>query len=104
MWPLMEIKPLERMRIGKAARDVHEAIILLRPGVGLAELDSVCPARPVIVPGAQVVDTDTGDKMAELLAENKRLRAGLDKAVKINERMWNGIVDHHLVPESNGHT
>jgi pre-rRNA-processing protein IPI3 len=45
------------------------------------------------------------DRLVELMAENKKLRASLDKAVKINDKMWNGIVDLHLIPKeqtSNG--
>jgi hypothetical protein len=31
-------------------------------------------------------------RLAELESENKRLRAGLDRAVRLNEQMWKGIV------------
>lgn len=102
-WPVMEIKPLERMRIGKAARDVQEVTLFLRPHRS-AELDSLRPSRSKIVTAVRTADTESGDKLAETLAENKRLRAHLDRAAKINERMWNGIVDHQLSqPEPNGH-
>ena len=88
-WPVMEIKPLERMRIGKSAEEVQEVTILL--------------PRLEQLPGVPV-DAEFNDKLVELAAENKRLRAGLDRAVKINERMWNGIIDLKLAqPEGNGH-
>lgn len=103
-WPVMEVKPLERMRVGKAARDVQEVTMLLRPRVSPVALDSLRTpqAKPLsVVPTAS---TDTGDRLAELEAENRRLRAGLDKALQINERMWSGIVDMKLVdaPATNG--
>jgi len=98
----MEIKPLERMRIGRAARDVQEVTMLLRPN-RTDKLDSLRPPRPKILSGGNG-RFESGDKLAELAAENKRLRAGVDRAVKINERMWNGIVDLQLSrPGSNGH-
>jgi pre-rRNA-processing protein IPI3 len=54
-----------------------------------------------VVPAAKA---DTGDRLAELEAENRRLRAGLDKALQINEKMWSGIVDMKFVdaPAANG--
>ncbi|CAD6575096.1 MAG: Pre-rRNA-processing protein ipi3 [Tremellales sp. Tagirdzhanova-0007] len=101
-WPVMEIKPLERMRIGKSVEDVQEVTILLRSNPHV-ELDTLRPLRPDQLPGVPV-DAESSDKLAELVAENKRLHASLDRAVKINERMWNGIIDLKLAqPEGNGH-
>ena len=98
----MEIKPLERMRIGKSVEDVQEVTILLRSNPHV-ELDTLRPLRPDQLPGVPV-DAESSDKLAELVAENKRLHASLDRAVKINERMWNGIIDLKLAqPEGNGH-
>ena len=102
-WPIMEIKPLERSRLGKTARDVHAVTLLLRPS-HTAELKSLRSLRPPTIAGARETEIESSDKFAELAAENKRLRAGLDRAVKINERMWDGIVDLQLSqPEVNGH-
>ena len=98
----MEIKPLERMRIGKSAEEVQEVTILLQSNP-YVELDLLRPPRLEQLPGVPV-DAEFNDKLVELAAENKRLRAGLDRAVKINERMWNGIIDLKLAqPEGNGH-
>jgi pre-rRNA-processing protein IPI3 len=46
-------------------------------------------------PSAGVAETSS-DKVAELEAENKKLKASLERAVKINEKMWKGIVDERL--------
>lgn len=34
--------------------------------------------------------------MAQLLAENKRLKAAFDRAEKINEKLWNKVMDVKL--------
>ncbi len=102
-WPVMEIKPLERMRMGKTDRDVQEVTILLHPSRA-AELESLRPARPQLLAGERSNDTESSGKLAAVMADNKQLRSCLDRAVKINERMWNGIVDLQLSqPDPNGH-
>ncbi|RSH95363.1 Pre-rRNA-processing protein ipi3 [Saitozyma podzolica] len=103
-WPVMEVKPLERMRVGKAARDVQEVTMLLRPRVSPVALDSLRSRQAAPLSVVSAARTDTGDRLAELEAENRRLRAGLDKALQINEKMWSGIVDMKLVdaPAANG--
>jgi pre-rRNA-processing protein IPI3 len=103
-WPVMEVKPLERMRVGKAARDVQEVTMLLRPRVSPVALDSLRSQKATLLSVVPAADTDTGDRLAELEAENKRLRAGLDKALQINEKMWSGIVYMKFVdaPAANG--
>lgn len=99
----MEIKPLERMRMGKTDRDVQEVTILLHPSRA-AELESLRPARPQLLAGERSNDTESSGKLAAVMADNKQLRSCLDRAVKINERMWNGIVDLQLSqPDPNGH-
>lgn len=97
-WPLMEIKPLERMRAGRVAREVQEATIVL----GRRQTDRLNSLRPsgsaplVAATRAGGIEASSSDRVAELEAENKRLKANLDKAVKLNEKMWNGIVDMRL--------
>jgi pre-rRNA-processing protein IPI3 len=81
-WPVMEIKSLERTRV-KAARDAQEVGIVLRSR-------GVESCRPTISKSLGVVVDD--GRLAELESENKRLRAGLDRAVRLNEQMWKGIV------------
>ena len=94
----MDVKPLERMRMGKPARDVQEVTMMIRP-TSAVSVDSLRPARPKATHAAAVAATGAGDQLAEIMAENKRLRASLEKAVKINDKMWEGIVDLHLVPK-----
>jgi len=98
-WPIMDIKPLERMRMGKPARDVQEVTMMIRPG-STVSVDSLRPPRPKAALAAVAADAGTGDQLAEVMAENKRLRASLEKAVKINDKMWEGIVDLHLLPKN----
>jgi pre-rRNA-processing protein IPI3 len=92
------------MRVGKAARDVQEVTMLLRPRVSPVALDSLRSQKATLLSVVPAANTDTGDRLAELEAENKRLRAGLDKALQINEKMWSGIVDMKFVdaPAANG--
>lgn len=96
------------MRVGKTAKDVQEVTMVLRPSSRNA-LDALRPPRRVALSSNVAAVTGTGEEsqIVELLAENKRLRATLDKAIKINDKMWNGIVDRHLVPQegqANGHS
>lgn len=94
-WPIMEIKPLERIRAGRAARDVQESTILLRPS-GQESLSGLRPGRPAVVFGGPGQDAAVSNQLAELMAENQKLRAGLERAVQINEKMWHGMVDMGL--------
>lgn len=40
--------------------------------------------------------TSDGAEVAALQDEIRRLKGALDKAVKINEKMWSGVVDLKL--------
>ena len=92
----MEIKALERMRAGRVAREVQECTLVLGQK-GSSRIESLRPKSGVVAttvaPGA--VESNS-DRLAELEAENKKLKANLERAVKINEKMWNGIVDIKL--------
>lgn len=94
--PIMEIKPLERMRTGRVAREVQECTLVLGQK-GSSRLESLRPPTRTMFasPSAGVAET-SADKVAELEAENKKLKASLERAVKINEKMWKGIVDERL--------
>ena len=100
-WPSIEVKPFERMRVGKTARDVQEITVSLRPTIQHDLLPSVRPKK------AQVIGTVAGgagartnDHLADVIEENRRLRADLDRAIRINDKMWNGVVDLHLAKEA----
>lgn len=94
----MDIKNLDRMRVGRAPKDAQEVGVILRPSS-----KSACVAK-LRSPTVQMVAPSSGDSMATtndgdmtaLQEEVKRLRTALDKAVKINEKMWNGVVDLKL--------
>lgn len=98
-WPVIEIKPLERMRMGRTAKDVQEVTMMLRPHPALSLLDDLRPPRQKQFVSIDAAASTGEDQLADVLAENKRLRASLDKAVKINDKMWTGIVDLHLLPK-----
>lgn len=105
-WSIMEIKPLERMRAGRVAREVQESTIILgrRTGDRLRELaGSRSGTNSLVSSTAQSTGgiESNSDRVAELEAENKRLKANLDKAVKLNEKMWSGIVDLRLAEHPN---
>lgn len=102
-WPIMEIKALERMRAGRVAREVQECTIVLGrkndqrvkallPNVSNSTLGSISHTSS----GGE----SSSDRVVELEAENKRLKSNLDKAVKLNEKMWSGIVDLRLADQT----
>lgn len=102
-WQLSEIKPFERMR-ARSTKDIQDVPILLRPTRTQARIDSVRAKRPQnLMMNHSDGSAQARDAEAELALENQRLRAALDRAVKINQHMWNGIVDMQLVkPVVNG--
>jgi pre-rRNA-processing protein IPI3 len=85
------------MRAGRIAREVQECTLVLGQ-TGSSRLEAL---RPPVRNQKAVVMTNTAvdssaDRLAELEAENKKLKANLERAVKINEKMWSGIVDAKL--------
>ena len=100
----MEIKALERMRAGRVAREVQECAIVLGRRSD-ARIKALLPSRSHARLGTIAQSSDSGvesssDRVAELEAENKRLKSNLDKAVKLNEKMWSGIVDLRLADQT----
>ncbi|ORY26263.1 WD40-repeat-containing domain protein [Naematelia encephala] len=105
-WPAMEVKPFERMRVGKPAREVQETTLLLRPSpAAIDRLEALHPPRSwKDYAPPPIVTASDGDNMAEILADNKRLKAQLDRAVRINEKMWTAVVDLKMTEsDTNGH-
>lgn len=92
-WAIMDIKNLERMRASRTAQDSQEVSIILRPSKVSDRLLSLRGGVVASSPSARPVENGTQDDTAALHNEIKRLRTALDKAVKTNEKMWNGIVD-----------
>jgi pre-rRNA-processing protein IPI3 len=92
--------------MGRTARDVQEVTMTLRP-TPASTLDALRgPRSKQLASSSSSVALPGDDQLAELLADNKRLRSSLDRATKINDKMWNGIVDSHLLPKQdqpNGH-
>lgn len=102
-WPIMEVKPLERTRGGRIAREVQEVSVVLVPTASTHRFEQLRPPRTQLVPAGGVEHDDQADRVQELEAENKRLRANLDRAVRINEKMWSGVVELKLAePITNG--
>ncbi|WVR09162.1 hypothetical protein IAU60_006224 [Kwoniella sp. DSM 27419] len=93
-WPIMEVKPFERMK-SRQPQLTQAVTMRLQPSTLLAQLDDLRP-KSVRSIGGGPKGGDGKDQLEALLAENKRLKTALDKAGKINERMWNGIVDMRL--------
>jgi pre-rRNA-processing protein IPI3 len=95
----MEIKALERMRAGRVPREVQECTLVLGQK-GSSRLESLRPiSRNIASPQISGVGESNSERLAELEAENKKLKANLERAVKINEKMWNGIVDIKLADQ-----
>ncbi|KAK4687330.1 pre-rRNA-processing protein IPI3, partial [Tremellales sp. Uapishka_1] len=97
-WPVAEVRPFERLRVGRAARDVQEVTVILRPSGTRARLERLrAPIVSSMSPTSQVAENDVGEKVASLEMENKKLKASLERALKVNEKMWSGIVDMKTV-------
>lgn len=95
----MDIKNLERMRIGRAAKDVQEVGVILRPSGQsrlLTKLRNTVGTQTLVADATGHTQAADHVDTAALQDEVKRLRVALDKAVKINEKMWNGVVDLKL--------
>lgn len=92
----MDIRNLERMRVGKSSKDSQEVHMLLRPSVGWDTLDVLRDTpTSASLPKGKLQEAQTTDSAA-LQEEVKQLRKALNKALTINERMWNGVVDLKL--------
>ncbi|ORX39063.1 WD40-repeat-containing domain protein [Kockovaella imperatae] len=101
-WTPLEVKAFERLRVGKSNREAQDVVMALGPSTKHELLTSLRPprARGSMARGSGDVHIQkTNEHLAEILDENKRLRASLDKAVKINDKMWKGVVDLHLMNE-----
>lgn len=94
-WPLMEIKPFERMQAGLPARGMREVTLALRPKGNESVLDGLRlqpkSSGPRFTGSAGSNTSST--QIASLESENKRLKASLDRAIKVNEKMWAGVVN-----------
>lgn len=97
-WAVMDVRNLERMRTSRGAKDAQEVGVLLRP-TSRTDLLNTLRASPsrnssggVARPGHSAQTAD----VAALQDEIRRLKGALDKAVKINEKMWSGVVDVKL--------
>ena len=99
-WAVMEIRNLERMRVGRAAKDAQEVVVVLPGASGnFAAVDALRghgAELQVQLGGRGRVERQEEEDTAALQAEVKRLRAALGRAVKLNEKMWNGVVDLKL--------
>lgn len=69
--------------------------MLLRPSSRTDLLSSLraAPTPSSATGPARPVASSDGTDVAALQDEIRRLKGALDKAVKINERMWSGVVD-----------
>ncbi|OXG31405.1 pre-rRNA-processing protein IPI3 [Cryptococcus neoformans Bt15] len=104
--PIMEIKPLDRLK-HRSLQESHEPTVLLRPSTSTSYPASLLsdlrlpPRAPLSKLGGRqqaVVGNagTTGEQMERLLAENKRLKAAFDRAEKINEKLWDKVMDVKL--------
>ncbi|OXG19341.1 pre-rRNA-processing protein IPI3 [Cryptococcus neoformans Tu259-1] len=104
--PIMEIKPLDRLKL-RSPQESHEPTVLLRPSTSTSYPASLLsdlrlpPRAPLSKLGGRqqaVVGNagTTGEQMERLLAENKRLKAAFDRAEKINEKLWDKVMDVKL--------
>ncbi len=112
-WPIMEIKPFERIRASEHVRQDCQVSLALG---GVREVGLVDALRPAVVSGDVELgsgagvpggaggaggagETDTASRIAALESETKRLRASLERAVKVNDSMWRGVVQMKLAED-----
>ncbi|OXH30883.1 pre-rRNA-processing protein IPI3 [Cryptococcus neoformans] len=104
--PIMEIRPLDRLKL-RSPQESHEPTVLLRPSTSTSYPASLLsdlrlpPRAPLTKLGGRqqaVVGNagTTGEQMERLLAENKRLKAAFDRAEKMNEKLWDKVMDVKL--------
>jgi len=108
-WPVIEVKPFERMRVGKKERDEQEIGILLGPKSQFDVLDEfdvdddhddsedrvwTRTGGSATTIGAQSTDQGEGQqgKIEDLQGEVLKLQAQLRRAKEINDEMWKGVV------------
>lgn len=106
VWPLMEIRPFERTKAGARIKEAHDVGIVLQANAHTALLDELrLPGRRRLANLGTSAPTGEADRLAELEAENQKLRLSLERALKINDQMWNGLVDRKIAQvEANGDT
>ncbi|CAK9786838.1 WD40 repeat-like protein [Cutaneotrichosporon oleaginosum] len=94
-WAVMDVRNLERMRTNRGAKDAQDAGVLLRPNNRTNLLNTVraVPLQPPPHGSARSAPSGQQADVAALQDEIRRLKGALDKAVKINDRMWSGVVD-----------
>lgn len=108
-WPIVEIRPFERQKASRQTREAREVVMLAGPKRG--DVDDLLSSlgSPIIAASAAGLgltssvgavvgsgNVDTASQIADLESENKRLKASLEKAIKDNEKMWNGVVQMKL--------
>ncbi|KAL1406051.1 Pre-rRNA-processing protein ipi3 [Vanrija albida] len=96
-WPIMEVRNLDRARASTSTKHAQTVGVSLRPTVGSSRLDKLrrAPQQSQLV-SRQPAASNGEDNSAALSQEVRELRAALDRAVKLNEKMWNGVVDLKL--------
>lgn len=114
-WPVIEVKPFERMRVGKKERDEQEVGILLGQKSQFDVLDEFdivddnAPeeyawTRTTGLNGMQAAGNgeEQQGKIDDLQAEVVKLQAQLKRAKEINDEMWKGVVKRSFDVESAG--
>jgi len=107
-WPVMDVKPFERMRVGKKEREEQQIGILLGPKKEFDLLDefdvdyedegmrrsggggsAYGTITTTTTPAGQ---EDQQGKIDDLQSEVTRLQDQLRRAKEINDEMWKGVV------------
>lgn len=99
-WPMMEVRPFERMRVGQKQRMEHEVGVMLGQ-VDDDALSGLDVAEEEVSTGAWVAQTsavpavdNSSERLLSLEAEVVLLRSQLSRAKQINDQIWSGVVDH----------
>jgi pre-rRNA-processing protein IPI3 len=108
-WPVMDVKPFERMRVGKKEREEQQIGILLGPKKEFDLLDEFdvdhedvgtrrgAGGSSTVRSTTTTTTTATGQedqqgKIDDLQSEVTRLQDQLRRAKEINDEMWKGVV------------
>jgi pre-rRNA-processing protein IPI3 len=109
----MEVKSFERIPAGAQSRESRDVPIALggignvglldslRVNAGVGGVGDGMGSR-VVVGSAQGSggQADTASQIAALESETKRLRASLERAIKVNDTMWKGVVQMKLAEDA----
>ena len=95
--PARPFGQLARALDTSATRDLDH-VVISRLGTQRRVADLVAPPSAAAVVSAVGSSSGSSTQLAQLQAENERLRGQLGRALALNDAMWNGVVSNAIDP------